>query len=155
MLTERPPVVAERNPRILANPFEFGLAGAFLLAGLKTITILTDYGDQPRIGILAMPPVVLWGWIISIIVGALLILAGLALPGRHAMVRAAERAGLCLSFASWASLSVVLLNLDWHDWGSWGEYACFSVSCILRLVAMHRYERGLHKAAEFRKKTER
>lgn len=150
MLTERPPVVAERNPHILANPFEFAVGIAFLLAGLGTVNTLVHYGDQPRVGLLAMPAVVLWAWIVSIIIGAILILIGLALPGRYPMVRATERAGLCLSLAAWASLTIVLIHIDRSAWSSRGEYAAFSVGPVLRLIAMHRYERGLHKAAAFR-----
>lgn len=149
MLTERSAHVAEHNPRILANPFEFCVAIAFFIAGLNTVNILIHYGDQPRVGLLSLSPVVLWMWIVSIMLGALLMLTGLALPGRHPTVRATEAAGLFISGAAWSSLTVVLISLDHHEWGTWMQYAAFSVAPALRLWAMWRYERGLRKAGQF------
>lgn len=148
MLTHRSTRVAERMPRILAHPFEFTVALMFLITGGNSINVLIHVRSQLRIGLLALPLPLLWVWILAIVLGALLIVASYVQPVTKLMVRATERAGLCLAGAAWTCIAIVLIHLDPGHPAMWLQYVAITLGCVLRLWAMHRYEKGLRKAAE-------
>lgn len=140
-------VATGKIPSYLAHPFELTVGLMAVTAGSNSISYLTTIGRQIRIGLLALPLPLLWVWILAIIIGAALIIVSYVQPNKL-MVRATERAGLCLTGAAWLALGVVSAHLDPSHPGNWLQYDYITLGCVLRLVALHRQEKALLKAAE-------
>lgn len=147
-LQARPEVVREREPRVSAQPFEFACSIMFINAGVATARVLTQLDDvYPRVGLLALPVPLLWGWVVAATVGGLLIAGGLAYGFTKRLGRAAESAGLWLAGTSWASVAIVQAFLAPGSPQLWLQYVAITLGCGLRLRSLRRVEHAYDRVA--------
>jgi hypothetical protein len=147
-LQERKPVPRAREPRLLAHPFEVSTAGLFITSAIN-LGQAKAQGAEQSAGLLAMPSLLVWAWVLSLAIGGVLVIAGVLAGTSRAVGRGLETAGLYLAASAWTTLGVALIGPA--DLLGWLPVFIVAAGCVLRLIALARLNRVALKVAEVRR----
>jgi hypothetical protein len=141
----------ETSDNLTTNPFEAVICLLATISIINVIQIMPQLDMIPadqKIGILGLPEALIWVWLISGLIGSVLMLVGLCTSSFTWLSRMIEEVGLWLSLGMWSSLAVADAITFPEDWSQYVGYLGVAVGCGLRLYALHRVKMAVQKVAE-------
>lgn len=143
--------MSDVKTNITSHPFEFVFSSILVLRLWRSVDMLLDYDKLPesfKVGLMSLPLVMLWTWVVMGLIGSLLIFAGLSTSSFTRKSRALEASGLWLSAAMWFSIGVSDLVIAPLDFRGYAAFFVITGGCMVRLIALNRLQRIISHAKD-------